>query len=199
MGGLQQEVGSDLGTGGQPEVRQPAPPPPLYDPLTAARREGAESILEQYLADRGGIDQIIEETQEAAKTKKRGRKPGAAAAATSNKRARRNGHPADSTPPASAAKAGAWQPPAGSWEDHIESIDASEDEKSGKLIVYLNWKNGKKTKHNTDVIYRRCPQKVGPAPRFDTSTTGSEGLACVFADGCVGFRCCGSTRITSGS
>lgn len=31
----------------------------------------------------------------------------------------------------------------------------------GKLVVFLNWKNGKKTKHNTDVIYRRCPQKVG--------------------------------------
>ena len=170
VGGLQQEVGSDLGTGGQPEVRQPTPPPPLYDPLTATRREGAEAILEQYLADHGGIDQIIEETQEAAKSKKRGRKP-AAAAGTSNKRARRNGHPADSTPPASAAKAGAWQPPAGSWEDHIESIDASEDEKTGRLIVYLNWKNGKKTKHNTDVIYRRCPQKVG-SPRYDTGDWG---------------------------
>lgn len=57
-------------------------------------------------------------------------------------------------------KAGAWQPPAGSWEDHIDSIDVAKDDMSGKLVVFLNWKNGKKTKHNTDVVYRRCPQKV---------------------------------------
>lgn len=107
--------------------------------------------------EQGGRDQIIEDTQQAAKTKKRGRKSTGEA---SNKRSRRNGHPADTTPPATAVKAGAWQPPAGSWEDHIESIDAAEDGNSGKLVVFLNWKNGKKTKHSTDVIYRRCPQKV---------------------------------------
>jgi chromobox protein 1 len=62
-------------------------------------------------------------------------------------------------PPAS-AKANSWSPPSGSWDDHIESIDACEDESTGKLIVYLNWKNGQKTKHGTEVIYKRCPQKV---------------------------------------
>jgi chromobox protein 1 len=40
------------------------------------------------------------------------------------------------------------------------SLDACEDEESGKLMVYLEWKNGKKTQHPTSVIYQRCPQKV---------------------------------------
>ena len=30
----------------------------------------------------------------------------------------------------------------------------------GKLMVFLNWKNGQKTKHTTEVIYKKCPQKV---------------------------------------
>jgi chromo shadow domain-containing protein len=71
---------------------------------------------------------------------------------------RRNGA-ANGSPPASGT-ANAWKPPSGSWEDEIETIDACEDEESGKLIVYLNWKAGHKTKHTTDVIYKRCPQKV---------------------------------------
>ncbi|OAQ98796.1 hypothetical protein LLEC1_08055 [Akanthomyces lecanii] len=27
-------------------------------------------------------------------------------------------------------------------------------------MVYLVWKNGKKTRHQTSVIYKKCPQKV---------------------------------------
>lgn len=67
-------------------------------------------------------------------------------------------HPGASTPPASSSKA--WSPPAGSWEDDIESIDACQDEGLGQLMVYLVWKNGKKTRHQTSVIYKKCPQKV---------------------------------------
>lgn len=64
-------------------------------------------------------------------------------------------------------KAGAWQPPAGSWEDHIDSIDVAKDDTSTKLVVFLNWKNGKKTKHSTDVVYKRCPQKVDSLDRHE--------------------------------
>ncbi|PKS11481.1 hypothetical protein jhhlp_003245 [Lomentospora prolificans] len=126
-------------------------------------REGAAELLDEYLAGVGGREKIIEQTNEAIKTKKRGRKSTSATAATAelaNKRSKRNGHPAETTPPVSATKAGVWQPPAGSWEDHIETIDACEDEATGKLVVFLNWKNGKKTKHSTEVVYKRCPQKM---------------------------------------
>ena len=64
----------------------------------------------------------------------------------------------DETP--ATVRAAAWKPPAGSWEDEIEQLDACEDEDTGKLMVYLTWKNGHKTQHETKVIYRRCPQKV---------------------------------------
>jgi hypothetical protein len=42
-------------------------------------------------------------------------------------------------------------------------------------VVYLIWKNGKKTKHETAVIYKKCPQKViavlglTPAPRVSAN------------------------------
>lgn len=65
-------------------------------------------------------------------------------------------HPAATTPPATKK----WTPPSGSWEDEIGTIDACEEEGSGKLVVYLNWKNGQKTKHETAIIYKKCPQKV---------------------------------------
>lgn len=42
----------------------------------------------------------------------------------------------------------------------MANLDACEDEESGKLMVYLSWKNGQKTQHPTNVIYQRCPQKV---------------------------------------
>ncbi|KAL7924630.1 hypothetical protein ACQKWADRAFT_253120 [Trichoderma austrokoningii] len=120
-------------------------------------RESAGDILATYLESIGGREKIFEETQEAAKGKKRSR-TSSTAHASSTKRSRRNGtHPSESTPPATSDK---WNPPAGSWEDEIDTIDACEDEGSGRLIVYLVWKNGRKTKHDTKVIYKKCPQKM---------------------------------------
>lgn len=114
-------------------------------------------VLDEYFEQIGGREAIFTQTEKAARGKKRGR--GASnAASTSTKRSKKNGsHPAESAPPATAK---AWAPPAGSWEDDIDTIDACEDEGSGKLVVYLIWKNGKKTKHETPVIYKKCPQKV---------------------------------------
>jgi chromobox protein 1 len=117
-------------------------------------------MISDYFRSIGGRDKIFEETATASKTKKRGR-PSTGTPASTTKRSRKNGeHPANSTPPATAT-AKKWSPPAGSWEDEISSIDACEDEGSGKLVVYLVWKNGQKTKHETPVIYKKCPQKVG--------------------------------------
>ncbi|KAH7236149.1 hypothetical protein BKA59DRAFT_486399 [Fusarium tricinctum] len=123
-------------------------------------RESAQEILDQYLEKFGGREQLFEQTETAAKTKKRRRATNGTSSATSTttKRSRRTeAHPADSTPPTTAKK---WSPPAGSWEDEIETIDACEDEGSGKLIVYLIWKNGHKTKHDVQIIYKKCPQRM---------------------------------------
>jgi chromobox protein 1 len=116
-------------------------------------------VLAEYLESIGGRDKLISETSKALKGKKRGRLM-TSTPNSGTKRSRRNGdHPAESTPPASARNA-AWKPPAGSWEDEIAHLDACEDEDSGKLMVYLTWKNGQKTQHETAVIYKRCPQKA---------------------------------------
>ncbi|KAI1301047.1 heterochromatin protein one [Xylaria venustula] len=119
-------------------------------------RENATDVLDEYLASVGGRDSIIEEAQSALKTKKRGR-PSSGTPVNGTKRRRNGSHPASATPPASAR---AWKPPQGSWEDAVESIDACHDENTGKLIVYLTWKTGQKTQHDTKVIYARCPQKM---------------------------------------
>ncbi|KAG6019549.1 hypothetical protein E4U41_003179 [Claviceps citrina] len=123
--------------------------------------ESAHQILDDYFDSIGGREKIFEQTDKAARGKKRGR--GASnAGGSSTKRPRKNGtHPGESAPPASAAKP--WAPPAGSWEEEIETIDACEDQGSGRLVVYLIWKNGKKTKHDTSIIYKKCPQKAKDA------------------------------------
>lgn len=116
--------------------------------------ENANDILEAYLEAHGGEEKILEDSEKGIKGKKRGRPPAGAAAAGKRRKA---DHPGNSTPPVSTK---VWKPPAGSWEDDVDTIDACHDENSGKLIVYLTWKNGQKTQHETKVIYQRCPQKV---------------------------------------
>ncbi|KAL1877325.1 hypothetical protein VTK73DRAFT_8778 [Phialemonium thermophilum] len=120
--------------------------------------ENASAALDEYFESIGGRERVFEEKKASLKGKKRGR-PAANSPAASSKRSRRNGHPRDSTPPESAERA-AWKPPAGSWEDEIASLDACEDEETHKLMVYLTWKNGHRTQHETSVIYKRCPQKM---------------------------------------
>ncbi|KAK2058985.1 chromo domain-containing protein [Colletotrichum caudatum] len=126
-------------------------------------KEGASEILEEYLQKLGGREALFEEKSKAKTTKKRSRPSGSSTTPpASTKKSKRNGHPAESTPSASAkeAKSKAWTLPSGSWEEEVESIDACEDEESGSLIIYLNWRNGQKTKHSKDVVYKRCPQKM---------------------------------------
>lgn len=130
----------------------------------ASYRFSAAEVLADYFDNIGGRDNIFA-SGKAARGKKRGRQSAGSTSAAgtpsvaTTKRSRRNGvHPLGSAPPVSAKKT--WTPPAGSWEDEIETIDACEDEGSGKLVVYLVWKNGQKTKHDTQIIYKKCPQKA---------------------------------------
>ncbi|KAH8719891.1 Chromo domain-containing protein 2 [Beauveria bassiana] len=124
--------------------------------------ESANEVLEEYFNKIGGRDSIFQQTATAASGKKRGRKAGVSGSAdpTPVKRSRKSngaGHPGATSPPASSKP---WSPPAGSWEDDIDAIDACQDEGTGQLMVYLVWKNGKKTRHTTSVIYAKCPQKM---------------------------------------
>lgn len=125
--------------------------------LPYLHRENASEALHAYFKKIGGREKIFEETKEALAKRKR---KNASATPSETKRSRKsNGHPLESTPPAS-AKAVEWKPPSGSWEDEVDTADMCQDEDSGNFIVYLTWKNGKKTQHPKEVVYRRCPQKV---------------------------------------
>ncbi|KAH7137594.1 hypothetical protein EDB81DRAFT_844136 [Dactylonectria macrodidyma] len=116
-----------------------------------------DEILNQYFDTIGGRDKIFDESDRAAKTKK-GRQTSNGTFSTRPKRLQRNeAHAGDETLLATTKP---WNPPSGSWEDEIEAIGACEEDDNGKLIVYLGWKNGQKTKHETQVIYKKCPQKV---------------------------------------
>jgi hypothetical protein len=51
-----------------------------------------------------------------------------------------------------------FKPPAGSWEESVREIDMCLE--NGTPKVCLTWQGGEKTLHNTDQVYKRCPQKV---------------------------------------
>ncbi|KAM6506844.1 hypothetical protein FALCPG4_018665 [Fusarium falciforme] len=115
-----------------------------------------DEILDKYFDTIGGRLKI-KGSAGAANTK--GRKRTITGTSTKKpKRFRQNyGHGTDETVPMTANK---WSPPSGLWEDEIEMIGACEEDDDGKLIVYLIWKNGQKTKHDTKIIYKKCPQKM---------------------------------------
>lgn len=123
---------------------------------------------------------MFEDTNKALTSRKRGRQSNSATPVESSKRAKKsNGiHPLQSTPPAS-ARAAEWKPPSGTWEEDVETIDMCQDEENGNFIVYLRWKNGKKTQHPKEVVYRRCPQKVRTtAHEEDGMWSGTRRLLC---------------------
>lgn len=145
---------------------------------------GSESkdILNEYWLSIGG-EATLREEQEKARNASRTARKGGSSSAAGKKRGRpssgaettvvpkrtkaasgggggsRSRHPADSTPPASAAE-DTWRPPAGSWEDDIETVDVYKDTEMGRLVVCFTWKSGRKTQHDTQVAYKRAPQKV---------------------------------------
>lgn len=116
-------------------------------------------MLDEYFEKIGGRDNIFEQTKNAIQKKKRGRLSAGTNGAAPAKRPRTSiPHPRDSTPP----ETNRWNPPIGSWEEEVKSVcDVNFDEKTRKLIIYLEWHRGTKTKHPSEVVYKKCPQKVG--------------------------------------
>ncbi|KAK8046528.1 Chromatin-associated protein swi6 [Apiospora saccharicola] len=125
-------------------------------------KDNASLVLREYLESVGGREKILDETESATSqksAKKRGRPAASSATPANGKRTKRGSHPASQTPPASVSSK-EWKPPAGSWEDEVGFVDACHDENTGKLLVYLTWKNGHKTQHDLKVVYSRCPQQM---------------------------------------
>ncbi|KID83156.1 heterochromatin protein one [Metarhizium guizhouense ARSEF 977] len=120
-------------------------------------REFVPEILQAYFVSIGGRQKM--HTQRRAVSKRKNR-PLVSTAATDTKSVLRQENGAGPTETAPSVTTKSWKPPIGSWEDEIDRIHACEEESDGKLVVYLIWKNGKKTRHETSVIYRKCPQKM---------------------------------------
>jgi chromobox protein 1 len=120
-------------------------------------RVSGEEILNEYFHKIGGRHKIFKQSDKAFQTRKRRRATNSTTNTTAKRLQGNEAHLADKTSPATVKN---WTPPSGSWEDEIETIDACEDGGNGKLVVFLVWKNGEKTKHATQTIYKKCPQKV---------------------------------------
>lgn len=123
-------------------------------------------MIDEYFKGVGGRENIYTQTKKAVQGKKRGRPSLKGTEAGASKRARTDSvHPQDTTPPPNAE----WKPPIGSWEDQVKNVcDVNLEENTRELRVYLEWKNGNKTKHTTKVVYQKCPQKV----RYDCLKSG---------------------------
>ncbi|KAI9008746.1 hypothetical protein CLU79DRAFT_691165, partial [Phycomyces nitens] len=46
------------------------------------------------------------------------------------------------------------------WESEVDYIATVERSQYSGLVVYVVWKNGKKTVHHSTEIYAKCPEKM---------------------------------------
>ncbi|KFY00682.1 hypothetical protein O988_03164 [Pseudogymnoascus sp. VKM F-3808] len=122
----------------------------------------ATEIVEEYYKSIGGREFVTDEAAkelEKVKTappRKRGRAASGNAVAPKGKKGKVEKHPKNSTPPVSME----FQPPTGSWENEPVVIEQVEENEEGVLVVHVVWKGVHRTRHETRVVYKRCPQKM---------------------------------------
>jgi chromobox protein 1 len=107
--------------------------------------------LEDYYKQIGGRNNIFESPKRAIQGRKRRKR------SSPTPKSQRKGRPQRVNTDVTGTD---WTPPSGLWDDEEVSIDACDNVGDGKLVVYLMWKNKRKTKHDASVIYQKCPQKV---------------------------------------
>lgn len=129
--------------------------------LTSAFREGANDILTEYHQKIGGKPVRREPVR-------RIRDEAFLNGPQSGGRRSRKSNSATGTPTAPEHRVDAWKPPAGSWEEHIQAIDTIEHDKRG-LHVYVQWNDGRKSRHPTESIYKHAPQKVSVTIQTETN------------------------------
>ncbi|KAF8540287.1 hypothetical protein BDD12DRAFT_833952 [Trichophaea hybrida] len=123
---------------------------------------GSDDILQQYYESIGG--RPVQKSPKGS-TRKRGRPSAGGASATPAKSTKKprtsiaaqsGGSTAMSPEEPKEAK---WKPPAGNWEEAIAAIDTIEKTEQG-LVCYVQWENGKKSQHDINVVYKKCPQRM---------------------------------------
>ncbi|KAI5460645.1 hypothetical protein BGZ63DRAFT_329010, partial [Mariannaea sp. PMI_226] len=113
-------------------------------------------MLEQYYSEFGGRAAIIEQSKKAAHLR---RQTPLSRTLTAQPPSCSKGEKKHLTDEVSSAAPKHWNPPSGSWEDEMVTINACDVGGDGKLVIYLAWENGAKTKHDAQTIYGKCPQK----------------------------------------
>jgi chromobox protein 1 len=119
-------------------------------------------VLKAYWDKIGGKPQAKPKTPAKKGTKRKSlaqHTPEADATSTTKKRGRKSLKTADEPDQDKVASL-----PEGSWEDHVQKVDAAEKpdegEYKGVLMLYLEWENGTKTRHTAQLCRQKCPQKV---------------------------------------
>ncbi|KAG9761482.1 hypothetical protein KCU73_g2361, partial [Aureobasidium melanogenum] len=125
---------------------------------------GAMDVLRAYWDKIGGKPQAKPKTPAKKGTKRKSMAqdtPEVAAASTTKKRGRKSTKTADADV-AEDNKTSSL--PEGSWEEHVQLIDAvekpDEGEHKGVLMIYLLWENGSRTQHTAQQCRQKCPQKL---------------------------------------
>ncbi|KAI5211885.1 hypothetical protein E4T38_00900, partial [Aureobasidium subglaciale] len=126
--------------------------------------EGAMDVLQAYWDSIGGKPTAKPKTPAKKGTKRKAataqNTPEVASSSTTKKRGRNSVKTAEEQP--EHAKMSSL--PEGSWEDHVQLIDAVEQagdgDSKGDLVVYLLWEDGKQTQHSVKVCRQKCPQKL---------------------------------------
>ncbi|KAH0365013.1 hypothetical protein KCU65_g6437, partial [Aureobasidium melanogenum] len=127
---------------------------------------GAMDVLRAYWDKIGGKPPAKPKTPAKKGTKRKSMAqdtPEVAATSTTKKRGRKSTKTADAD--ADAAEDDKMSSlPEGSWEEHVQLIDAvekpDEGEHKGVLMIYLLWENGSRTQHTAAQCRQKCPQKL---------------------------------------
>ncbi|KAK1146310.1 hypothetical protein N8T08_003097 [Aspergillus melleus] len=119
--------------------------------------EGAEEVVKEYFKSLGGRP-----TKPQAQGRKRKSMTAAKQIPEKTEPKRRRKSQADAADEATDdSDAMKWVPKSKSWEAEVENVDTiMRDPETSKLIAYLQWKNGKKSKVSIESCYDKCPKKM---------------------------------------
>ncbi|EZF35714.1 Heterochromatin protein HP1 [Trichophyton interdigitale] len=118
--------------------------------------DGAQDALEEYFKKIGGRPEKPTKKRKSLADKasstpdkptKRGRKPSSIKVGTPDQEA--------------STEDSHWAPPTGDWENELRYISTVLRDPDGDgLVVYLEWKNGRKSRAPIQTCYERCPQMM---------------------------------------
>lgn len=117
-------------------------------------------VLKAYWEKIGGKPQAKPKTPAKKGTKRKSlaqQTPEADSSSTAKRRGRKSIKTADEPTQEKALSL-----PEGSWEDHVQEVDAVEETRDG-LMFFLVWEDKSRTQHSAQQCRQKCPQKVIPS------------------------------------